>query len=249
MNAIKVKNLKKEFLMGKQKTEVLKGMSFEVKKGEFLSVMGPSGCGKSTLLYLLGGLDKATQGNILIGDKDISLMKEKEKSIMRRRKIGFVFQFYNLVPNLTVEDNIMLPLILDKKSGKKENTKLEALLEITGLTPYRKHRPRELSGGQQQRVAIARALIFQPEILLLDEPTGNLDSGTTTEIMELFRKIHRELNTTIIQVTHSVETAGYGTRILQLKDGCIVGERNVSEDIKEENESSIRVLTPATAIS
>jgi len=224
MNAIEVKSLKKNFSMGKQTVEVLKGLSFEVPTGEFLSVMGPSGCGKSTLLYLLGGLDEVTFGKINLHGKDLTTMKEKDKSLLRRRDVGFVFQFYNLVPNLTVEDNIMLPLVLDGKNGKAEKARLEELLEITGLKDYRKHTPRELSGGQQQRVAIARALIFEPKILLLDEPTGNLDSKTTVEIMELFQRIHQELNTTIIQVTHSKETAAYGTKILELNDGMIVRE-------------------------
>lgn len=229
MNAIKVTSLKKNFSMGKQTVEVLKGLNFEVKSGEFLSIMGPSGCGKSTLLYLLGGLDEVTFGEINLLDKDLTTMKEKDKSLLRRRDIGFVFQFYNLVPNLTVEDNIMLPLILDGKKGTEEKARLEKLLEITGLTAYRKHAPRELSGGQQQRVAIARALIFQPKILLLDEPTGNLDSKTTVEIMELFQTIHRELKTTIIQVTHSKETAAYGTKILELNDGMIVRQVTVEK--------------------
>ncbi len=224
MNAIEVKSLKKNFVMGKQTVEVLKGLNFTVPQGEFLSVMGPSGCGKSTLLYLLGGLDEVTFGSINIAGKDLSAMKEKEKSILRRRDIGFVFQFYNLVPNLTVEDNILLPLVLDGKKVNKEKDRLEELLEITGLKEYRKHTPRELSGGQQQRVAIARALISEPKLLLLDEPTGNLDSKTTMEIMELFKKVHQELNTTIIQVTHSKETAAYGTKILELQDGRIVNE-------------------------
>ena len=213
--------------MGKQTVEVLKGLSFEVESGEFLSVMGPSGCGKSTLLYLLGGLDEVTFGEISLHGKDLTTMKEKDISLLRRRDIGFVFQFYNLVPNLTVEDNIMLPLILDGKKGKKQKARLEELLEITGLKDYRKHTPRELSGGQQQRVAIARALIFEPKILLLDEPTGNLDSKTTVEIMELFKTIHLELKTTIIQVTHSKETAAYGTKILELNDGVIVRETRI----------------------
>lgn len=226
MNAIEVKGLKKDFNMGKQKVEVLKDMDLTVKKGEFLSVMGPSGCGKSTLLYLLGGLDSPTKGRIRINGKDLEKMSDKQKSVMRRRDIGFVFQFYNLVPNLTVEDNIMLPLYLDGKTGKMEKKRLEELLSITGLKPYRKHTPKELSGGQQQRVAIARALIFEPEILLLDEPTGNLDSKTTFEIMDLFSRIHTKLGTTIIQVTHCEKTAGYGTKILEIIDGVIVREKN-----------------------
>lgn len=225
MKAIEVVNLRKDFEMGKQKVEVLKNLNFTVDKGEFLSVMGPSGCGKSTLLYLLGGLDNVTQGNIKVNGRDLTTLSEKQKSIMRRRDVGFVFQFYNLIQNLSVEDNIMLPLVLDGKADREAKIRLENLLEITGLEKHRKHTPRELSGGQQQRVAIARALIFQPEILLLDEPTGNLDSKTTKEIMNLFRKIHRELKTTIIQVTHSMETAGYGTRVIEIIDGVIVKTR------------------------
>jgi len=242
MKAIEVKQLKKDFEMGKQKVEVLKNLNFSVEKGEFLSVMGPSGCGKSTLLYLLGGLDSTTHGNIRINGKDLSSMNEKQKSIMRRRDIGFVFQFYNLIPNLTVEDNIMLPLVLDGKFGKEEKQRLDELLKITGLEKYRKHTPRELSGGQQQRVAIARALIFQPEILLLDEPTGNLDSKTTLEIMELFSQIHSELNTTIIQVTHSKETASYGTKILEIIDGVIIKETILAKKTTSGNENDSVLL-------
>jgi len=221
MNIIGVKSIYKSFELGKEKVDILNGLSFNVRRGEFLSIMGPSGCGKSTLLYILGGLDEPSRGNVTINGRDLFSMKEKEKSLMRRRKIGFVFQFYNLVPNLSVEDNIMLPLLIDGKKTKDLKNGLSKMLEITGLNSRRKHTPSELSGGQQQRVAIARALLFNPEIILADEPIGNLDSKTGTEIMNLFKDINKEFNKTIVQVTHSDEAAGYGTDILRIRDGEI----------------------------
>lgn len=220
-NAIEVKNLYKSFKLGKESVEVLKDIDFKVGKGEFLSIMGPSGCGKSTLLYLLGGLDSPTSGNIIINGKDYANLNEKKKSIMRRREVGFVFQFYNLVQNLNVEDNIMLPLLLDGKSPKNYEKELKEILEVIDMGNRRKHTPRELSGGQQQRVAIARALLFSPEIILADEPIGNLDSKSGMDIMKLFKTINKEYGKTIVQVTHSMEAATYGGRILRLKDGEI----------------------------
>lgn len=221
---IEVKHICKSYIVGQEKVEILKDFNFKVEKGDFLSIMGPSGCGKSTLLYILGGLDRPTEGSVWINGRDLSVLSEKELGIMRRREIGFMFQFYNLVPNLTVEDNIMLPLILDKKKKKDYKDKLEEMLEVIGLQDKKKLTPRELSGGQQQRVAIARALIFEPDILFLDEPIGNLDSKTGEEIMGLFQKINLTMNKTLIQVTHSKESALYGTKLLNLKDGKIVGE-------------------------
>lgn len=227
MNSIEVKNLYKSFSSGKERVDILKGLNFNVSKGEFLSIMGPSGGGKSTLLYLLGGLDTPTKGNVKINGKDIAVINEKEKSIMRRRNIGFVFQFYNLVPNLSVEDNILLPLLIDGKKAWKYKEELNEILEIIGMTNRRKHIPNELSGGQQQRVAIARALLFKPEIILADEPIGNLDSRTGAEIMGLFSNINKEYNKTIVQVTHSEEAANYGTDILRIKDGEIELNENI----------------------
>ncbi|MHC1685233.1 MAG: ABC transporter ATP-binding protein [Clostridiaceae bacterium] len=218
-NAIEVNNLYKSFKLGKENIDVLKDLSFSVNKGEFLSIMGPSGCGKSTLLYLLGGLDNPSKGNIIINGRDYASMKEKEKSILRRRELGFVFQFYNLVPNLNVEDNILLPILLDGKKPKNYEKELKEILDIIGMESRRKHTPRELSGGQQQRVAIARALLFSPEIILADEPIGNLDSKSGIEIMKLFKTINKDLGKTIIQVTHSNEASTYGTRVLRLRDG------------------------------
>ncbi len=220
-NIIEVKDLNKTFLLGELTVDVLKGINMSVKKGEFITIMGPSGSGKSTLLYLLGGLDKPTTGKILIKGQDISALSDEEQSIMRRREVGFVFQFYNLVPNLTVEDNVMLPLLLDGKKINKYRDKLDEILDVVELSDRKKHTPRELSGGQQQRVAIARALINEPDIILADEPTGNLDSKTTEEVMNLFQKINREKGKTILQVSHSLETAKYGNRIINVKDGRV----------------------------
>ena len=231
MSIIEVNNLNKSFKVGKESVQVLKNINFNVQEGEFISIMGPSGGGKSTLLYLLGGLDKPTSGTVRIDGKDISRIKKKEISWMRRNKMGFVFQFYNLVPNLSVEDNIMLPVILDGKKLKDYNKKLDEILDIIGMQDKRKMTPRELSGGQQQRVAIARALIFEPEIIFLDEPIGNLDSKTGTEIMKLFKKINQEYGKTLIQVTHSAEAAKYGTSIINLIDGEIVAREELVEQV------------------
>lgn len=221
-NIIEVTDLNKSFKLGDNSVEVLKDINLYIQKGEFVSIMGPSGSGKSTLLYLLGGLDMPTSGSVKLSGKELSEMKDKEQSIMRRRDIGFVFQFYNLVPNLNVEENIMLPVLLDGKKLKNYKKELNSILEIVGLEDRRKHTPKELSGGQQQRVAIARALINNPEVILADEPIGNLDSKTGMEIMELFKKINKEKKKTIIQVTHSAEAAKFSSRIVYVRDGMVV---------------------------
>ena len=231
MKSIEVKNLYRSFKVGKETVDVLKNINISVEKGEFISIMGPSGGGKSTLLYLLGGLDKPSSGSVFIDGKDLSKISKKEMSKMRRNKIGFVFQFYNLVPNLSVEDNIMLPLMLDGKRLKEYDKKLNEILEIIGMESKRKLSPRELSGGQQQRVAIARALIFDPEIIFLDEPIGNLDSKTGTEIMELFRKINIEYGKTLIQVTHSEKSARYGTSVIRLIDGEVISKEDIEKAV------------------
>lgn len=218
---IEAQNLWKSYDLGVEKVDILKDISLQIKKGSFYSIMGPSGSGKSTLLYLLGGLDKPSQGSITVQGKELMVMKDKASSIMRRRDIGFVFQFYNLIPNLTAEENILLPILLDGQKIKAHKKRLDEILDIVGLTDRRKYTPRELSGGQQQRVAIARALINNPDIILADEPIGNLDSKTGTEIMLLLQKINREEGKTIVQVTHSREAASYGTDIITVKDGEI----------------------------
>ena len=231
MNAITIKDLNKSFVNGRETANILKNINLNVEKGEFVSIMGPSGCGKSTLLYLLGGLDKPTSGSVSLYGTDLSAMKEKDLCDMRSDKIGFVFQFYNLVPNLNVEDHIALPLMIAGKKRSSYKKKIDEVLEIIGMTDKRKLTPRELSGGQQQRVAIARALVFDPEILFLDEPIGNLDSKTGMRIMELFREINKRLGMTIVQVTHSEEAARYGTKLVRVLDGRIESV----EDLTKEN--------------
>lgn len=220
-SVIEVTDLCKIYKMGTVEVNVLKNINMVVKKGEFISIMGPSGSGKSTLLYLIGGLDKPTSGSIKISGVELSTMNDREESTMRRKSLGFIFQFYNLVPNLSVEENIMLPILLDGKKLKDFKERLNSILEDVGLLDRRHHTPRELSGGQQQRVAIARALINEPEIILADEPIGNLDSKTGTEIMNLLQKINRYKGKTILQVTHSSEAAQYGNRIIKVKDGKV----------------------------
>lgn len=218
---IETYELCKSYRMGCNEIEVLKDINMKINKGEFVSIMGSSGSGKSTLLYLLGGLDKPSSGSIKINGKGLSTMGDKKLSTMRRREVGFVFQFYNLIPNLNVEDNIMLPALLDGKKVEDLCSRLEEILDIVGLKDRRGHTPRELSGGQQQRVAIARALINDPNIIFADEPIGNLDSKTGIEIMELFKRINQYNGKTIIQVTHSNEAAKYGERTILMKDGRI----------------------------
>lgn len=218
---IEARDIIKEYRMGETVARVLNRISIEIKQGEFVSIMGPSGSGKSTLLYILGGLDNPTEGNVFLDGKDISKFNDYKKSVIRRRNIGFIFQFYNLIPNLNVEENILLPILLDGKNVKDYRKQLNDILDIVGLTDRRKHTPRELSGGQQQRVAVARALINSPEIIFADEPTGNLDSKTGTEIMKLIRSINQESNKTIIMVTHSADAAAYTNRIINVRDGKI----------------------------
>lgn len=219
--AIEGKSIVKDFRIGETTTRVLKSVSLKVLQGEFVSIMGQSGSGKSTLLYILGGLDTPTGGSVHINGTNISEWDDEKMSKIRRQKIGFVFQFYNLIPNLNVEENIMLPLLLDGKKMREHKIHLNHILNVVGLSHRRKHTPRELSGGQQQRVAIARALITNPEIMFADEPTGNLDSQTGAEIMNLLQEINQKSGRTIIMVTHSPEAAKYSSRVITVKDGII----------------------------
>lgn len=222
MSIVKVSNLSKVFGEKGNLNKVLDDITFEIEKGEFVSLMGESGSGKSTLLYLIGGLDKPTNGEVFINEKDINKLKEKQIAKLRRKDIGFVFQFYNLVQNLTVEENIMLPVIMDGKKEKDYKERLDKILKIIGLEEKRHSLPNQLSGGQQQRVSIARAIILSPSIILADEPIGNLDSKSGKEVMKLFKTINKEEGITILQVTHSEEAAKYGNRIIRLKDGKII---------------------------
>lgn len=220
--AVEGRHIIKNFRLGDTVTEVLRDVSLRVMPGEFVSIMGPSGSGKSTLLYILGGLDTPTGGRVLLNGTDISSFGDEKMSVLRRRNIGFVFQFYNLIPNLNVEENIMLPLLLDGQKMERCKDRLDRILEMVCLSDRRRHTPRELSGGQQQRVAIARALIGNPGILFADEPTGNLDTKAGTDIMSLLREINRSTGQTIIMVTHSPEAAKSSSRIITVRDGRIV---------------------------
>jgi putative ABC transport system ATP-binding protein len=221
-NAIEAKNICKTFRIGEQRLEVLKDVSLSVAEGEFVSLMGPSGSGKSTLLYILSGLDKADTGSVLINGKDIGSLSDADESAMRLSDIGFVFQAYNLIDNLTVEENVSIPALLNGKKRGEVNDLLDGLLSAVGLLDHRKHRPMELSGGQQQRTAIARALINRPNIIFADEPTGNLDSQNGKEVLQLLRKLNKHYGLTILMVTHSEESASYGNRIIRLKDGRLI---------------------------
>lgn len=218
---LRAEKLCRNYQIGKETLAVLKNLDVTVESGEFVSIMGPSGCGKSTLLYLLGGIDTPSSGKVFLHDDDINQLNDKQKSMMRRQAIGFVFQFYNLVQNLTVEENIMLPVLMDGKKGKEYQARLEETLDIVGLTERRTFTPRELSGGQQQRVAIARAVILQPALILADEPVGNLDSTSGEAVMRLFQRINEEQGITIVQVTHSEKYANMGKRLIRMKDGVI----------------------------
>ena len=218
---IRLINVHKHYQQGRNKITALAGLSLDIKKGEFAAVMGPSGSGKSTLLHLIGGLDRPTEGQVLVDGRIISQMADDEVTLFRRTRIGFVFQFFNLLPTLAAVENVMLPLILDGRSSAESNLRAKTLLERVGLEGRRDHLPEELSGGEMQRLAIARALAFNPPILLADEPTGNLDSKNGAAVLELLRQINTEQRCTVVMVTHNQEAAGYGDRIVHLRDGVI----------------------------
>lgn len=212
---------------GKNETEVkaLNKVNLQIKKGEFISVVGHSGSGKSTLMHLLGGVDKPSFGKVLIDNEDIYEYTEKELAIFRRRKIGFIFQFYNLLPALTAEENIVLPLLMDKRRIDKEY--LAELINFLGLSDRKEHLPSELSGGQQQRVSIGRALINRPSIILADEPTGNLDSKNSRDILNLLKLTAKNFNQTLMIVTHDKEIAAEANRVITVEDGMISKERDI----------------------
>lgn len=212
-------NLCKTYGAGETRVEALKGVSFSVAKGEFVAVIGPSGSGKSTLLNLLGGLDTPTSGKVYLDRKDIFTMKEKELSVFRRRKIGFVFQAYNLVPELNVEENIVLPILLDYR--KPEQGHIDELLHVLGLADRRHHLPNQLSGGQQQRVAIGRALATSPAIILADEPTGNLDTRNSRDVVNLLKLSSDRYKQTVIMITHNHAYASVADRVLSVEDGVV----------------------------
>ncbi len=220
MEILKVENLTKIYGEGTNKVVALDNVSFSVEKGEFVAIVGASGSGKSTLLHLLGGVDKPTKGKVFVDGKDIYNLSEDNLAIFRRREVGLIYQFYNLIPILNVEENITLPLELDNR--KIDKTDLNELLKKLGMYNRRTHLPNELSGGQQQRASIGRALITHPAIILADEPTGNLDSKSSDEIVELLRQTNKEYKQTIIMITHNMEIAKMADRIIEIEDGHIV---------------------------
>ena len=225
MNLLEVKGISKTYGSGETAVEALRNVSFYVEKGEFLAIVGESGSGKSTLLNMIGALDSPTAGKVIIDGKDIMAMKDNAATIFRRRNIGFIFQAFNLIPELTVEQNIVFPLLLDYQ--KPDQKYLDELLNILNLENRRKHLPGQLSGGQQQRVAIGRALITRPSIILADEPTGNLDSQNSSEVIALLKDAARRYEQTIIMITHNRVIAQSADRILQVKDGVVTDLGNV----------------------
>jgi lipoprotein-releasing system ATP-binding protein len=220
---IQARGLRKNYLSGRQALEVLKGIDLSIKTNEFLAIQGPSGAGKSTLLHILGGLDNPTSGEALFEGSDIYALSENERAVFRNRKIGFVFQFYHLLPELSALENVLLPRLL-KSWWERKNARERAgsLLDAVGLSARLNHKPNELSGGEQQRVAVARAMINEPEVLLCDEPTGNLDSENGRNILRLLKKINCEGKTTVVLVTHDKDIAAIADRVVYLKDGVLV---------------------------
>ena len=227
MNLLEVKNVSKTYGSGESAVNALKKVSFSVQKGEFVAVVGESGSGKSTLLNMIGGLDTPTSGEIFIDGKNIFTMKDSKLTIFRRRNIGFIFQNFNLIPELTVEQNIIFPILLDYKKPDKKY--LEELLDILKLKERRNHLPSQLSGGQQQRVAIGRALITRPSIILADEPTGNLDTHNSSEVITLLKEAAKKYEQTIVMITHSQSIAQTADRILEVSDGVLTDFGRCSE--------------------
>ena len=220
MNILKIENLKKVYGSGETEVKALDDISFQVEEGEFIAIIGPSGSGKSTLLHSIAGLEKPTSGKVYFYDKDIYKMSKKELTILRRQKIGIIYQFYNLIPTLNVEENVTLPIELDRK--KIDTKKLDEIIKFLGLEKRKKNLPNELSGGQQQKVAIGRALMINPTIILADEPTGNLDSKSSEEIMQVLKKANKDYKQTIIMITHNLEIAKLADRIIKIEDGKII---------------------------
>jgi putative ABC transport system ATP-binding protein len=222
---IQITNIKRDFVLGNEIVYVLKGIDLEINKGEYVALMGPSGSGKSTLMNLLGCLDTPTSGSYILNGKDVSKMHDDELAEIRNKEIGFVFQTFNLLPRTTALDNVALPMIYAGYSKSDRIIRAEEVLKQVGLADRMDHQPNQLSGGQRQRVAVARALVNKPSIILADEPTGNLDSKTSEEIMKLFGDIHK-LGNTVIVVTHEEEVAAYAHRVIRLRDGLIESDTN-----------------------
>ena len=230
MEALQTSGLSKQYQMGEVTVAALRGVDFGVQQGEFVAVMGPSGSGKSTLLHLIGGLDTPSDGDVMLGGKRLAHLSDDDITIVRRRQVGFIFQFFNLLPTLSAAENVALPLLIDGKRLEDYQARVDDLLEMVGLADRAHHRPDQLSGGQQQRVAIARAFVTEPKIVLADEPTGNLDSKSGTTVLEMLRKTCKELNATVVMVTHDPRAASYADRVVFLQDGRFVRELLSGDD-------------------
>ncbi|MDK2586875.1 ABC transporter ATP-binding protein [Romboutsia sedimentorum] len=222
MEILRTENLTKTYGIGDTKVTALNNLNLKINKGEFVSIIGASGSGKSTLLHMLGGVDKPTEGKIYIDDTDISSMDETKLALFRRRKVGLIYQFFNLIPTLTVEKNILLPMLLDGRKPKREE--FDKIVKMLGLNERLNHLPNQLSGGQQQRVAIARSLIYRPSIILADEPTGNLDRQNSESILEMLKISNKEYNQTILIITHDEKIALSADRMIRIDDGKIVSD-------------------------
>ena len=227
---LEVKNLCKNYGKTQTLVKAINDVSFKVDEGEFIAIVGPSGSGKSSLLHILGAVDKPTSGKVYIKDIDVFSQKEDELAIFRRRRVGLIYQFYNLIPILNVEENITLPILLDRKKVDKKY--LDELIEVLGLKNRINHLPNELSGGEQQRVSIARALMAKPDVILADEPTGNLDSKNSLEIIKLLKLCNKKYNQTIIMITHDDKLAKMASRIITMKDGQIISDEVNHESVK-----------------
>jgi putative ABC transport system ATP-binding protein len=221
-NMVQLRNVTKAYVRGKQKIEVLHGLTLEIPKGDFVALMGPSGSGKTTVLNLIGGLDQPTSGEVMVGGNRIDKLSSGQLAKWRAANVGFVFQFYNLMPVLTAEGNVELPLLLTKLSSAQRRKNVSVALDVVGLADRAKHKPKELSGGQEQRVAIARAIVSDPQLLVCDEPTGDLDRKTADEILTLMQALNRKHGKTIVMVTHDPKAAEYANRILHLEKGQLL---------------------------
>jgi len=230
MTIIKTESVSKQYQMGSTSVQALSGIDFSIEAGEFVAVMGPSGSGKSTLLHILGGIDRPTTGDVILAGKRYSQLSDKDLTLIRRRRIGFVFQFFNLLPTMTAAENVFLPLLIDGKPRSECQSRAEEMLRLVGLLDRRDHKPDQLSGGEQQRVAIARALVTKPDIVLADELTGNLNSRAGEEIVELLRHACHETGQTIVMVTHDNHASSHAGRVVFLKDGHIKGETRLTDE-------------------
>ena len=236
---IQVKDLYKIYRLGEEKVRALNGVDFVINRGEFCSIVGPSGSGKSTLLNMLAGLEKPTKGEIVIAGEHMETKKENQLVAFRREHIGFIFQSYNLLPTLSAVENVALPLTFQGVNRKMRTKRANELLNLVGLATHKKHKPTQMSGGQQQRVGMARALVVEPEIIFADEPTGNLDSVTSEEMMQLMRKVVYQRHQTLVMVTHDDHLASYADRIIRIRDGKVI---SITEKTEEERREMIEEL-------